>query len=63
MLAATAAGWAAATDAALAAEYGRLGAPAWVWGAALALTVGVLAAGAVLGVWFRRRCARNRRGG
>lgn len=62
MLAAAAAGWTAATGAALAAEYGRLGAPAWVWGATLAAAAGVLAGGAVLGVWFRRRRARNRRG-
>ena len=63
MLAVAAAGWLAATDVALAADYGRLGAPVWAWGAAAAITVGVLAAGAVIGIRFRRRRARNERGG
>ena len=61
MLAVAAAAWLAATDVALAAGYGRLGAPVWAWGVAVAIAVGVLAAGAVIGVGFRRR--RKRRDG
>ena len=59
MLAAAAAvAWALWTAPALAeggAEYGRLGAPEWVWIASAGITAGAMAVGGAIGWWFHRK--------
>lgn len=57
-IAAGAVAWALRAGPALAeggGEYGRLGAPAWVWIASAGITAGALALGAALGWWFHRK--------
>lgn len=48
--------WALWTAPALAAEeYGRLGAPEWVWIASAGITAGAMAVGGAIGWWFHRK--------
>ena len=47
--------WTTPALAAGGAEYGRLGAPEWVWIASAGITAGAVAVGGAIGWWFHRK--------
>ena len=54
--------WLSAYGVAFAAESGsRYSAPVWVWAAAVGATLGLGAAGLLIGIWFHRKRARLER--